>query len=122
MSYVSGRKSKIALAQDLSPVPHDGGRMPTAKHIPMRQCIACRERRPKRELLRIVLTEAGPVLDPTGRKPGRGAYVCPDKPACWVEKKLRRFAGAKAQELSQALQIVLGRVKSQASQVGKPST
>ncbi|GEM84534.1 MAG: hypothetical protein KatS3mg074_014 [Meiothermus sp.] len=121
MSHGSGQ-SKIALAQDLSFVLRNGGRMPTAKHIPMRQCIACRERRPKHELLRIVLTEAGPVLDPTGRKPGRGAYVCPDKPECWVEKKLRRFAGAKAQELSQALQTVLGRVESQAPQVGKPST
>jgi predicted RNA-binding protein YlxR (DUF448 family) len=78
-----------------------------AKHVPIRQCMACRLRRPKHELLRIVLTEAGPVLDPTGRKPGRGAYVCPDKPECWVEKKLRRFAGATAAELSQALQAVL---------------
>ncbi|GIW28198.1 MAG: YlxR family protein [Meiothermus ruber] len=82
--------------------------MPKAKHIPIRQCIACRERRPKRELLRIVMTEEGPVLDPTGRKPGRGSYVCPDRPGCWAEKKLRRFAGAKAAELSLALHTVLG--------------
>jgi hypothetical protein len=95
--------------------------MPKAKHIPIRQCIACRERRPKRELLRIVTTEAGPVLDPTGRKPGRGAYVCPDRPECWTEKKLRRFAGAKATELSLALQMVLGSVLDQASKAEKPS-
>ncbi len=91
--------------------------MSKGKHIPIRQCIACRQRRPKRELLRIVLTPMGPVLDPTGRKPGRGAYVCPDNPACWAEKKLRRFAGAKALELSQALQLVLGSVKA-----SEPST
>ncbi|MBF6595199.1 MAG: YlxR family protein [Thermaceae bacterium] len=80
--------------------------MPT-KHIPIRQCMACRERRPKGELLRIVLGESGPTIDPTGRKPGRGAYICPDKPECWNEKKLRRFAGAKAPELAQALQMLL---------------
>ncbi|WP_337870164.1 YlxR family protein [Meiothermus sp.] len=94
--------------------------MSAAKHIPIRQCIACRERRPKRELLRVVLTEAGPVLDPTGRKPGRGAYVCPDKPACWEEKKLRRFAGSKAAELSQALHTVLQGIANQRTQDRAP--
>lgn len=81
--------------------------MPTAKHTPIRQCVACRERRPKGELLRVVLGENGPTIDPTGRKPGRGAYICPDKPECWNEKKLRRFAGARAPELAQALQALL---------------
>ncbi|RDI95576.1 YlxR family protein [Meiothermus sp. QL-1] len=81
--------------------------MPASKHIPFRQCVACRARRPKRELLRIVLTQAGPVIDPTGRRPGRGAYVCPDRPECWAEKKLRRLAGARAAELSLALQALL---------------
>ncbi|HEU4742006.1 MAG TPA: YlxR family protein [Meiothermus sp.] len=78
------------------------------KHVPQRMCVACRTRRPKLELLRIVLTEQGPVIDPSGRRPGRGAYVCPDKPECWAEKKLRRFAGAGAEVLSQALQTLLG--------------
>lgn len=90
--------------------------MPKAKHIPIRQCIACRERRPKRELLRIVMTPEGPVLDPTGRRPGRGAYVCPDRPSCWAEKKLRRFAGARAAELSLALHTVLENLRDQALQ------
>lgn len=80
--------------------------MPT-KHIPVRQCLVCRKRRPKRELLRIVMGESGPVIDPTGRRPGRGAYVCPDSPECWAEKKLRRLAGAKAPELAQALSTLL---------------
>lgn len=91
--------------------------MPATKHIPIRQCIACRVRRPKHELLRVVLTQTGPVLDPTGRKPGRGAYVCPDKPECWAEKKLRRFAGAKAAELKEALRAVLKYATSQEPQV-----
>ena len=77
--------------------------MPTSRHTPLRMCLACRQRRPKRELLRLVMGLQGPRLDPSGRQPGRGAYICPDNPACWVEKKLRRFAGVHAGALAQAL-------------------
>ena len=45
--------------------------------MPMRMCVGCREMKPKRELLRVVRSPEGSVaIDPTGRKPGRGAYVC----------------------------------------------
>ena len=48
-----------------------------AKKIPMRQCLGCREMKPKPELLRVVRSPEGEVsLDPRGKKPGRGAYVC----------------------------------------------
>ena len=48
-----------------------------AKKIPMRQCLGCREMKPKPELLRVVRSPEGDVsLDPRGKKPGRGAYVC----------------------------------------------
>ncbi len=47
------------------------------KKIPMRMCVGCREMKEKRELIRIVRTPDGEVaLDPTGKKSGRGAYVC----------------------------------------------
>jgi len=47
------------------------------KKIPMRQCLGCREMKPKRELVRAVRSPEGEVsLDFTGKKPGRGAYVC----------------------------------------------
>jgi hypothetical protein len=47
------------------------------KHIPQRSCIACRSVRDKRDLLRVVRTPEGSVLvDPTGKRTGRGAYVC----------------------------------------------
>ena len=47
------------------------------KKIPMRMCVGCREMKEKRELIRVVRTpEGGTVLDPTGKKSGRGAYVC----------------------------------------------
>ncbi|WP_234554911.1 YlxR family protein [Thermus caliditerrae] len=78
------------------------------KHVPIRMCVACRRRRPKGELLRILLTADGFQLDPSGKLPGRGAYVCPDSPECWQEKKLRRFAGSRARALSEALASLLG--------------
>ncbi len=47
------------------------------KKIPMRQCLGCNEHKPKGELMRVVRTPEGEtVLDFTGKKSGRGAYVC----------------------------------------------
>ena len=47
------------------------------KKTPMRMCVGCREMKPKRELIRVVRSPDGVVsLDPVGKKPGRGAYVC----------------------------------------------
>ncbi len=47
------------------------------KKIPMRICVACREKHPKKELLRVVRTTDSEILiDRTGRKNGRGAYLC----------------------------------------------
>ena len=49
------------------------------KKIPQRQCMGCRERKPKRELIRIVRTTDGNVtVDFGGKLNGRGAYICPD--------------------------------------------
>lgn len=48
------------------------------KKIPMRTCIACKAVKPKKELIRIVKNEQGVSLDLTGKKNGRGAYVCSD--------------------------------------------
>ena len=48
------------------------------KKIPMRQCLGCREHKPKRELIRVVRSPEGVIsLDFRGKSPGRGAYVCP---------------------------------------------
>ena len=47
------------------------------KKIPMRQCVGCGEMKNKREMMRVLKTPEGPiVLDATGRKNGRGAYLC----------------------------------------------
>ncbi len=49
------------------------------KKIPQRQCMGCRERKSKRDMLRVVrTTEGSAVLDFSGKLNGRGAYVCPD--------------------------------------------
>ena len=53
------------------------------RHVPERKCVACGRRHPKRELHRIVRTPEGLVtVDPTGKKAGRGAYLC-GSPGCW---------------------------------------
>jgi len=48
------------------------------KHIPLRKCVGCQQMLPKSELVRIVKTEEGLKIDPTGKADGRGAYVCTD--------------------------------------------
>jgi predicted RNA-binding protein YlxR (DUF448 family) len=59
------------------------------KHIPQRTCIACREVKPKRQLIRLVYTVNGTAeVDPSGKKAGRGAYLC-HSPDCW-EKGLKK--------------------------------
>jgi len=61
------------------------------KKIPMRQCVGCREMKPKKELIRVVRSPEGAIsLDFRGKAPGRGAYLCPDA-AC-----LKRATKAKA--------------------------
>jgi predicted RNA-binding protein YlxR (DUF448 family) len=58
------------------------------KKIPQRQCMGCRERKNKRDMLRVVRGVNGEVsLDFSGKLSGRGAYVCPD-PECL--KKARK--------------------------------
>lgn len=64
------------------------------KKIPQRKCVGCNEMKDKKELLRIVRSPEGEIsLDMTGKKNGRGAYVCPN-PECITkavkEKRLER--------------------------------
>ena len=51
--------------------------MPKKKNIPMRMCIACRDMKPKADMTRVVKNAEGEIApDPTGKAPGRGAYIC----------------------------------------------
>ena len=78
------------------------------RKIPMRMCVGCREMKPKRELLRVVRSPEGEItFDLTGRKPGRGAYVCRSA-ACFdlaVRKKQleRAFSAPVSEEVRRAL-------------------
>ena len=65
--------------------------MPRIKKIPMRQCVACRELKEKRDMLRIVKNADGKVfLDFSYMAAGRGAYIC-DKPECIARLKKGRI-------------------------------
>ena len=75
------------------------------KKIPQRQCMGCRERKNKRELIRVVRGTDGNVsLDFGGKAPGRGAYICPD-PEC-LKKALRSKALDRSLEVTIPQQVI----------------
>lgn len=86
------------------------------KKIPMRQCLGCREMKPKRELIRAVKSPEGEIsLDFRGKKPGRGAYVCPD-PECLAKARKskgleRAFSMAIPAEVYEALEAQMSEVQ-----------
>lgn len=62
------------------------------KKIPNRLCLGCQQMKPKRELIRVVRNKEGQVsLDKTGKKPGRGAYICPNVECLNKAKKAKRL-------------------------------
>ncbi len=66
--------------------------MAGVKKIPMRMCLGCGEMKPKKELIRAVKSPEGEIsLDLTGKKNGRGAYVCPSAECLRLARKARRF-------------------------------
>ena len=65
------------------------------KKTPLRMCTGCGEMKPKQELVRVVKSPEGDIsLDLTGRKPGRGAYVCKSIDCLKAARKARRFEKA----------------------------
>lgn len=62
------------------------------KKVPERQCLGCNEHKPKKELLRVVRTPEGEILlDFTGKKSGRGAYICRDAACLKRARKSKRI-------------------------------
>ena len=62
------------------------------KKIPLRQCLGCREMKPKRELIRVVRSPEGELsLDFKGKAPGRGAYLCRDVKCLRAARRARRL-------------------------------
>ena len=65
------------------------------KKLPLRMCTGCGEHKQKRELIRVVKSPEGEIsLDLTGRKPGRGAYICPRLECLQKARKARRLEKA----------------------------
>lgn len=91
--------------------------MPKTKKIPQRTCLGCRTVRAKREMARLVRTPAGEVLlDPTGKKAGRGTYICPTQ-ACldgaFAGNRLEKALEVEiSQEQKQSLRDALARLMS----------
>lgn len=66
--------------------------MMKTKKIPMRTCLGCGEMKPKRELIRVVKSKEGDIsLDLTGKKTGRGAYICKSVECFEKARKARKF-------------------------------
>lgn len=75
--------------------------MEQKKKIPQRQCVGCGERRPKPELLRVVRTPDGEtVLDFTGKRSGRGVYVCHSEKCLAKARKSGKLASHLECEIS----------------------
>lgn len=73
----------------------------TERKVPMRMCVGCREMKPKRELTRVVKPAEGEAyIDPKGKAPGRGAYLCVQEECL---KKAR-----KTRALERALECTIG--------------
>jgi len=98
---------------------------PRPRRLPQRSCVACRTTTAKRELVRIVRLPTGAVeVDPTGKKSGRGAYLC-RQVACW-EEALKRSRLSKAlrttltEESRAVLQAFAATLPAEASASGTP--
>ena len=86
----------------------------TVKKIPMRMCVGCSEMKPKTELIRVVRSPEGDVsIDSTGKKSGRGAYICCDRDClkkAVKSKRLDRTFGCEiSEELYERLEEQLGK-------------
>lgn len=85
------------------------------RKIPMRQCGGCNEMKPKKELVRVVRSPEGDIsLDLTGRKNGRGSYICKNVECFNMALKRKSFYRAFGENLSQeTVQNILKELESE---------
>lgn len=82
--------------------------MARVKKIPQRMCVGCQEMRPKKELVRIVRTTSEDIeVDPTGKKSGRGAYICPRMECLQRAHKEKRLERALERPVSKEIYDIL---------------
>ncbi|MCQ2504102.1 MAG: YlxR family protein [Saccharofermentans sp.] len=63
------------------------------KKKPQRMCVSCRQRRDKKDLMRVVLDSEGNIsYDPSGKLPGRGSYLCKNEECIMIELKAHRLS------------------------------
>lgn len=75
------------------------------KKIPMRQCVGCREMKPKKELIRVVLSPDGDRhIDFSGKANGRGSYICPSKDCLKRAVKVKAFPEEILSQLTKELE------------------
>jgi hypothetical protein len=92
------------------------GTQKRTKHVPERTCIACRQKKPKWEMVRIVRTPQGNIeIDSRGKKAGRGAYLCKSR-SCWeaglVKKRLEHYLKAELSSEQRAALLEYGKTLS----------
>jgi hypothetical protein len=92
MSGKSNVASERHAPRQAAPVAQPGRKKP--KHVALRSCVVCREKRDKKSLLRVVCVENRVQIDRSGKMNGRGAYLC-EREACW-ERALTTDVLAKA--------------------------
>jgi len=87
--------------------------MPKERKLPQRMCVGCREMKNKKELIRVVRTPEGSVeIDTTGKKSGRGAYVCDDSECLHLAVKGKRLQKALQHEVTEdLLNLIKGQLK-----------
>lgn len=80
------------------------------KKIPMRRCLGCFESKPKKELIRIVKNKDGEIsLDKTGKKQGRGAYICGNKECLEKAIKSKKIEKEFETEINEEIYALLRR-------------
>jgi predicted RNA-binding protein YlxR (DUF448 family) len=78
--------------------------MPRERKVPLRKCVGCQGMFPKRDLVRVVLTPEGELLiDPTGKRNGRGAYLCGNPECLRVARKRKSLERALKTGIPEAL-------------------
>lgn len=99
----------------------NGGRAPGIRPVPQRTCVGCRQVRAKKELVRVVRDPSGDVsVDMTGKKAGRGAYICPQTACLELAVKGRRLEKALARPISPDVHTALARALAAPASGGAP--
>ncbi len=78
------------------------------KKVPIRLCLGCQQLKPKRDMIRVVKNKKGEIsIDKTGKKSGRGAYVCPNKTCLNIARKTKRLERSLGTKIDEKIYTLL---------------